>query len=330
MSSAWQGISKSDHPDNWNERRADPEHPLNFFRGRDFRGRPMFMLKLFAYPGAETRPPQIEGIDIGIEQIVGGDWQLRLLLQDRAHEDIFGALCANLMEATRSACSSDETRVVNLLLHRLERWQQLLKARRQSLLSRSQIIGLVGELLFQRDVVMRHYSPLPAARAWRGPFRDEQDFVLGNWLIEVKTQIASADRKLKISSEDQLDTSSGSIMICHQTLHTASEASEAPKSLRELVSQLLSTLTATDVVARDVFQSTLFEYGYADCAEYDVERWHLGERRFFEVGTRFPKITPEMLSHGITNVRYSVDVHACAPSEVSQAAAESKIFHAQQ
>jgi hypothetical protein len=44
--------------------------------------------------------------------------------------------------------------------------------------------------------------------AWRGPFGDEQDFVHGEWIIEIKTQLNTADQRMQISSEAQLDTSS--------------------------------------------------------------------------------------------------------------------------
>jgi hypothetical protein len=44
--------------------------------------------------------------------------------------------------------------------------------------------------------------------AWRGPFGDEQDFVHGEWIIEIKTQLNTADERMQISSEAQLDTSS--------------------------------------------------------------------------------------------------------------------------
>jgi len=65
------------------------------------------------------------------------------------------------------------------------------EARRDQILTRQQIIGLIGELLFLRDIIMQAIGNR-GDFCWRGPFGDEQDFVYGEWIFEVKTQLSTA------------------------------------------------------------------------------------------------------------------------------------------
>lgn len=328
MSDLWEEIRPSDSSRSVNLRRADPGHPLDFFRGRDHEGRYIFTLQgdLGSYAG--SRLPMLSSLDIALSQNdSGGTWSFSITLLDHSHADIFRALCANLMEATEKLEPEQHSVAVEVIVARLRRWQQLLRTLREKLLSRAQVIGIFGELLFLRDVFLPSVSPLGAVSAWRGPHLDEQDFLLGEWMIEVKSQLSSSDSKLQISSENQLDTSSGNILICHQTLGVGQEGGDDVHSLNSLVSEIMAGL-APEPAAIDRFQWTLIEYGYETQAQYDTERWTLNERSFFNVTPGFPRITPGMLPSGIEGVRYDIKVNACQPFKVSDGEAADWVFGA--
>src|SRR5262249_28838647 len=153
--------------------------------------------------------PKLNGIDVAIERRPPASVRLVLTLQDRAQFDIFRALCDHLIKATRSEPPGANGLGLRLVLQRLRDWHDMLRRRRVSLLDPQEILGLAGELLFLRDQVLPLLPPPQGILSWRGAYRDEQDFAFGGWQIEVKTQLSTSDQRLQISSEAQLDATSG-------------------------------------------------------------------------------------------------------------------------
>ena len=57
-------------------------------------------------------------------------------------------------------------------------------------------------------------------------------------LFEVKTQIVTADRRIRISSEDQLDPVQGRILICNQGLAPVPPVELPAGTLNSLVTEI--------------------------------------------------------------------------------------------
>ena len=326
MKSLWDNIKRSTHPAVWNERRADPEHPFDFFLGKSFDGYLLFMLRLKYPPAHFAQYPKISNIEFNYEQTAEGNWQFRLLLLDSSNEDIFSVLCSNLMHATLKLSPKDETKALNIVLTRIRRWQDLLEYRRNNLLSRNKIIGFIGELLFLKNILLQYMDPLIAIKSWRGPYGEEQDFILNGWLLEIKSQSASSDKNIKINSEHQLDTSSGYIILCYQTLQSDFEDDSA-YSLNGLVQILLDQFEKSNIFARDIFNSLLIEYGYFPHGEYDEDKWKLHVRQFFKVDENFPRITPDKLPNGVSNTKYTLNIDSCDKYKITFDKVMEQIFN---
>lgn len=329
MADPWASIACPSDPRNLSLRRADARHPLEFFRGRDAHGSYVFCFQ-GVLPGSPSLAlPRLTGIDVSLRQIEGGDegaWQLTLTLLDGANTDIFRALCADLMSATENVSRGDDAVGIDLIVSRLNRWQRLLRTRRDHTLSVEQRIGLFGELLVLRDVFMRELAGYTAIQAWRGPSRDEQDFVYGEWTLEVKTQLASADRAVQVSSEDQLDTRTGRLLLCHQTLGTAREGEVDARTLDSLVREIEAEIEKGQSVAGDLFRAILLDHGYEQDELYERDFWVLSERTFYEIGTGFPRIVPSVLPSGIEGVTYRIRLASCSDYRVSERDARQWVF----
>lgn len=328
MSDNWQNIRPSDHPSDLRIRRVDPEHPMDFFCGKDYHGNYVFTFRGNIAGETLPKPARLAGIDVTLIDCENGIWELCLRLLDATQVDIFRALCSNLMSATRSLNRSQDNAGIQIILSRLKRWQELLKARKEKLLSKSQIIGLFGELLFLKDFLLERLSPLDALMTWRGPYGDEQDFLIGSCMIEIKTQLSSSDRKLQISSVDQLDTTSGQIFICYQTLGVAKEQNISAYSLNSLVDEFTGLFIPDYSDAMDMLQSILIEYGYIRREEYDDVRWLLHERTYYNVTDDFPALRAAMLPNGVEDVRYSIKVDACTSFIIEESEIISRVFEA--
>lgn len=322
----WKDIAAAAGPASDNVRRADAGHPLEFFRGRDFAGR--YLLSLAAETATEGLPdlPRLNGIEVRLEAHAPHTVRLVLTLLDRNQFDLFRDLADHLLRATVGVARGDNAAGLKLVLRRLRAWHDLLRRRRDDLLSDAEAIGLAGELLFLRDQVLPRRTPTEAALSWRGAHRDEQDFALAHWQIEIKTQLSTSDQRLQVSSEAQLDAGSARLLICHQTLAPAPTAAPGSFTLNSLVGDITAQLEDVGDLGRDAFEAALEALGYVNRAEYDETCWVATYRRAFEVTERFPRITPSMLPSGVQNVRYDIALRECEPFAVDFDGAMDQAF----
>lgn len=314
MSDPWSEIAASAKQGIDHLRRADAEHPLEFWWGRDESGRCLLALD---FDLAKVRPefPELAGLEIVTFARDSKTGRLVMSLVDDSDRDIFLALCNDLVAATGGLKRGDSQQGVIIVIARLVRWRELFRNRRSGL-SFEQIIGLTGELFFLRDCLLARLDTTSAVGMWRGPFGDEQDFAVGHSIIEVKTQLSTADAALHISSENQLDTVSGPVIIAHQLLSQAARETAGALSLNQLVADLRSAISAASTASADKFDASLLAAGYAPLAGYDEPIWIVVGRDMYTVGEAFPRIIPSMLPPGIEKVRYRLRVSACLPFQV--------------
>lgn len=306
----WGDIAPAADPHADNVRRASSTHPLDFFRGRNYAGQYIFSLTADEGCRELSKPPKLNGFDVSVERRPGDGARLVLTLEDRDQFDIFRALCRHLLDATADHPRGANGPGLHLVLRRLADWHNMLRRRREGLLTTEEVIGLVGELLFLRDEVMPRAGVGGGIAAWRGAHRDEQDFALGAWQIEVKTQLSTSDHRLLISSEAQLDTAGSRLLLCHQAVARA-PASAGTVSLNALIENLTREFAAAGPLILEQFEAALEACRYVRHDEYDDPEWLLTDRRLFEVRDDFPRLTPAMLPLGVHAVSYSILLSAC-------------------
>ena len=195
----WREIELPKEDNALNVRRADAEHALDYWFARDVRERYVFCFDAGADVPGPSALPRLAGIELVALRIGDVGCRLVLTLLDSEQFDIFRALCSDLMRATDQLAGNESAAGLAVTLNRLLRWQGLLERARNDLLSQSKIIGLVGELLVLRDVLLPRLDTFDAVQSWRGPYGDEQDFLLAGRIVEVKTQVSTSDRYLPIS-----------------------------------------------------------------------------------------------------------------------------------
>jgi hypothetical protein len=321
----WIDIAPAPGPEADNVRRADTAHPLDFFRGRDFAGHYIFSLAADGGCRDLPEPPKLNGIEVSLERRAADGARLVLTLQDRDHFDIFRALCDHLLRATEGQARGANAGGLRLVLRRLADWHDMLRRRRDDLLTMPERIGLAGELLFLRDIILPRMPAADAVAAWRGAHRDEQDFAIGHTQFEIKTQLSTADQRLLIASEAQLDTAGSALFLCHQGI-AASPARDEAFTLNSIVRSLAVRFTDAGSGAADLFDVALEAWRYAPHDEYDQPSWVLTDRRLFEIREGFPRITPSMLPAGVQRVSYEVLLRDCEPFSVDLGQTVTEVF----
>lgn len=326
MIDPWEEIGEVREEGRIRLRRADPNHPLDWYRGKDAAGRYLFILQVAGEETPRARLPVLDKVEVRIDPLEHNRWQLVLVLKEPSQGDIFRVLCSDMMEATRLRRRGESAGSVAIVLARLLRWQEMLRASRSKLLSMPQRIGLFGELRFLRDEIMPRRGALDAVRTWRGIHGEEQDFVVGDWRLEIKTQHSSADRIVHVSSAAQLDPGDGRLALIHQMLGVLAVGDANGKSLNGLVAQLTDELSVGAAGADDILQAALIDYGYVRREEYDEPWWKLTAVACYLVEDDFPKIVPRIVPAGIQDVQYRLDIDSCSRFRVDIESLRSQVF----
>lgn len=187
----------------------------------------------------------------------------------------------------------------------LEDFRALLNSRRENLLDRPVVAGLVGELYVLNNLL--DYSS-GSWRAWSGPKADRHDFRVANCSLEIKTSLVSSSRQITVNGLEQLESpSGGSLNLAHIVLepvhdgpltisflgHRALQGSDDPEGLKEL-------------------------FAAAGCEDIDSQAWNQYAFRvdsvsLYQVDDLFPRLVRSMFSHpgvpsGVREVAYKVDL----------------------
>ena len=311
MLSDWDQIPAAAEPGARNVRLADSSHPLDFRIGKDSKARYVFQLDAAEDSEFSSALPRLVGMDCELDSIHNNQCRFSLTLHHQTDFLNFRLMCTGLMLSTERLEATQSAAGMLLVLDDLHRWQEMLRRRRDKLLTRSEIIGLVGEMLFLRDVLEPPLGILSSLRCWNGPDGHEQDFVFGGTIFEIKTQIVTSDRRIRISSEDQLDAAQGRIMVCNQGLAQFSVSDPTARTLNSLVTEISLLAKNAGEKACDLLDIILLRASYEPRDEYDEEAWLLIDRALYDVRDDFPRIERRDLRPGVENVTYSIRVSDC-------------------
>jgi len=218
-------------------------------------------------------------------------------------------LCQTLIGSLQQVGGRSEALAVALV--HLKRWKAFLAGRKTRILSPEEIRGLFAELQFLKSL----YRKLPAKAAvdaWCGPNGSHQDFIFGNTAVETKAISGRERSTVRISSEDQLESTCDNLFL---TIFRLSEMPESDRalSLNDAVRLVESELA--DPAVLEEFWSRLGGYGYADIKEYDAPKFIVAGQRAFVVVDGFPRLIRSGLPAGIVKVGYDIQLEKLEPFE---------------
>lgn len=321
----WLDIPQSKSQQQYLTQLVNPDHPFDFYWGRDFEGKYVFRF-MGHFPVEITEDaPEMTGL-----RVSGGDESgrshLTLILESTEDASLFYYLCTSLIDSTQKIPVGEDLAAARVVLTQLGRWQKLLKNRGSKLLNLSQQMGLFGELMVLRDIFMENIPAREAINCWSGPMGDEQDFGYGNSLVEVKTMRSTKDKEISISSFSQLDTVSGEISLVVQTVGVFEDQPPQSLSLNGIVTELFQRLENESNEIVEQFGMRLALVGYELNPAYDKYCFAPVSRKIFAVEGAFPRIGSADIRPGISKASYSILLESCLPFEIDPAAALDRIL----
>lgn len=317
-SNPWNDLSLPANPGSYSSRRVFTETPHNFYWAKNDRGQCCLIFFCDLDEKVKVDDVRLKGIEL--EQHISNNQKLNVVIKliDDPSRDLFRTISNDLIAATIPVNPDNSTMVIRAINLRMKRWRDLLGRKQSELLSKPEQIGLFGELRFLQDYFLHRFDNASTAVAtWQGPTGSEQDFGWSNMLFEVKTQLSTSDRKVFISSLEQLDDISGKIWLAHQTVAADEAKTSESQSLKRLVDAIRAHLS-DDIFASDGLNTILMEIGYADHPAYDEVRYLLNQRMFFRVDSSFPKLKRSEVSPEIITAKYTIDIAAISSKCVEE------------
>lgn len=293
-------------------RRADYNHPLELFWGRDSYGRFLFIYEFNDKEGLPNKFPILNGIEVRLftpENHHTKKCMLLLILKDKKDWEIFLSLCTDIITATREF--EKDLKATKVILRRLGRWHEFLKNARLDILPESTIKGLIGELQFMLRHVSGPFGMGQAVQFWQGPEDLPQDFNIENCAVEVKCQLGATSPHVHIASADQLCSQLPEMYLYVITLGKADIDADMVINLPLLINKIREELESCEPSATERFNNLLYQTGYIDSDEYNQFNYIRVNEKMFSVRPGFPRICPDELHPGIIRLGYDIGLLEC-------------------
>lgn len=251
--------------------------------------------------GAPTRdlPPDFNGLRLRHGRLGSGD--CLDLRSPAAHESMFATLCCEVIDAIHVQGREPWAAAVSIV----RAWQSAWRPLRQPM-SRSEQIGLAGELLMLRMIWLRALGT-DAVHLWSGPEKERHDFVGKKVHMEVKTTTRNRHEH-EISRIDQLMAPEGRRLLFASVQLEQSAA--GGDSLATLIDRVVDDIRH-DAAAVDGFMMRLSLLNWSDEMRRSPElvRFHFREGQLFEVDEEFPSLPQGFeLPPGVLSIRYTISL----------------------
>jgi len=281
------------------------------FWGRDAAAQCLLIIELDGDHTVQFRRDLVSLHGIGVDLRNGdiaGQQRFVLTLARHIDSDLFLGLCETLIGSLKEV--TDPATALAVALAHLKRWKAFLAGRNARLLSPEEVRGLFGELHVLRRLYHDTLPQAAAVDAWLGPDDSHQDFIFGDRAIEVKSLSGRERSTVRISSEDQLESTLPELFLLTQRLTDMPDADQA-LSLNGIVSLIESELSVAEAIEQ--FADKLAGMGYAPLAEYDRPRFVVSGLQGYRVAEGFPRLIRSEVPTGVTRVAYEIMLEAIAP-----------------
>lgn len=271
--------------------RVDDTHPLDLLIGLNDNGQKTIRLvgKYKKSQVKSTKTIEVNHFSLDNKII------LSFSLINKEYVDLFYLFCNDLVDTSRH-CKQEEG--YYNIINRYEKWKGFSNSSRK-FLSEGEIKGLIGELLFLKNDLVKTYGISRSVMGWSGPEPTKKDFYIDDLWYEVKTVTKDI---VTISSIEQLDSDSIGYLVIYYLEKLSVEANGI--TLNKLVEQILNEIKITE--DRSNFIMKLVSLGYYNEDYYNDFVYKLSSNDYYEVNDCFPRLNRHSLDKAISNVKYDI------------------------
>ena len=254
--------------------------------------------------------PSSRAIEAACRQRRDGRYALSFTLLNRSEEDVFITMAGDMIAFSGAAASPAEA--VQRILRRYAAWVRLFERRQSELLGIHAQKGLLGELMFLKNVIEEGRPMLDSLAGWAGPDGADQDFFYDDGWHEVKAVGAGA-AAVSISSVEQLDYPMEGELVVFRIDACVPQHNNAV-TLYQMVSAL-EKMTVSIPGAAETLLLKLAAVGYVHREEYDQQHFFVSAQQRYAVTESFPRMRRAGLPREVINISYQLDLPSLAPWE---------------
>jgi hypothetical protein len=289
------------------------EHSLTIFWAKDSIGHYLIVFELNCLPIPKNELLELSGLQM-FSGLNGSKSTLVISLNNSADWQLFYLVCDDLIKTTNGLTDDQAWPAIK---RRLNKWRDFLSLGRLNILSEEKIKGLIGELYFFKEHVIKHLNISTALRCWEGPNGAAQDFMFSKCAVEVKCQSGSTFSHVTISSVEQLTCPVAQLFLFVITIVSGKPDGKDIITLPEIIREIEAIITNKGQVGDlESFRDLLISVGYQESPEYDRFIYSVVDSRMFKVGNDFPRIRPENVPPAIDKLSYRIDLEQCREFQV--------------
>lgn len=302
---------KSLNPAKINSIRVNADSPYNLFYSVGPDGKYMLDIHYSIKYNWVGKEPSLMGIQV--HSGTGVEYNYLILeLNDSSNYPIFLDLCNDIFKYIAS--SKSEIEMLDVLYKRLMVWQKFFTKNNNSTLSIQQQIGLIGELLFLRDIIFPNINPQVGVKLWIGPLGGKQDFTNNFSVFEIKTTTKTNEEIVNISSVEQLETLCPHLLLIVFNINKSLNSQKDTFTLNSLVDDIKYSISEAECIA--CYEHLLIQAGYINRNEYSQHHYCLINRSQYYVREGFPRVRTSQVPFGILNVKYELDLTKCTDYKI--------------
>lgn len=276
--------------------RVDSDYRVNIFLGYNEDGQ---MSMAITEPGRETLVKSSKIIEVSLKRREDGKMALSFHLLDGTYKPMFLIFCKDMINVCELAGSD---MAISNALTRWKYWKEMFGKKKQNILDKMEIKGLIGELLELKDHFMKKWNETTAIASWMGPLLGHKDFEIDDTWYEIKSVSENAVQ-VKISSLEQLESEIDGHLVIVRLEDTSSVANNSI-NLNSAVASVVDIIS--DPTNMDLFMTRLDNMGYSYDEEYENYCFMYKGREYYLVTDGFPRITRSEVDFSIGNASYTI------------------------
>ena len=256
---------------------------------------------------------ELKGLDISIQDVsvISPEKRYIVIKNVLGNDEIFLAFSSSLCDALLDIDSYFEA--FNALKAVIKEYKDYFSNPNKTL-SQQEEQGLCAELL-QLEYLVKKFGEKVVIN-WQGPKRNKRDFVFEQTALEVKSTMAQTNTNILISNENQLDCNYPDKLKHLYLKFFIFELIDNGFTLIDCANKLLELVE--DVNFKTMIVANLLKLKVNINTYKPVCKFAVQGTRFYEITNQFPKITKDMLSCEIFDVKYRLKLDALRTFETNE------------
>lgn len=276
---------------------VDANHPISLYVGKDANG-----FYAMEYVGDFIINKKIKSssvISINHYKTPSGEKSIVFSLIDERWMNQFVTFCNDVCKQTEHL-QKNSSKGYEAVCNAYFVWQKMFKGQ-NDILGESEIKGLIGELLYLKDIIIPKYGQTRSIEAWSGTEKTRKDFSIDNTWYEIKT-IDVGKPTVKITSIEQLDSSLDGTLAVFQVEKMAPGFNGV--NLNSLTESIITLFTSLQ--DKDDFISKLNKAGYFSNSDYDDYVYDIKSLTEYNVNNSFPRLMKNSIPVAVASASYEL------------------------